>query len=89
MLLRSLRGPAAAAVCLLLTVEATGQNTALTIDDIYSYEGWLRFNGSPSAMITWAPDGDPWVNDNAASVAVQFELMAESGRDDGIRRAAF
>ena len=64
MLLRSLRGPAAAAVCLLLTVEATGQNTTLTVDDIYSYEGWLRFNGSPSAMITWAPDGDPWVNDN-------------------------
>ena len=64
MLQRSLRGAASAAVCLLLTIEATGQKSALTVEDIYSYEGWLRFNGHPSAPMNWAPAGDPWVSDH-------------------------
>ena len=39
------------------------QVTPLTVDDIYSYEGWTRFNGSQAATMAWVPDGDPWLND--------------------------
>ncbi len=39
------------------------QVTPLTIDDIYSYEGWTRFNGSQAATMAWVPAGDPWLND--------------------------
>ena len=35
----------------------------LTIDDIYGYEGWRRFNGSPEALMNWAPAVGPWLSD--------------------------
>ena len=35
----------------------------LTIDDIYGYEGWRRFNGSPDAPMSWAPAVGPWLSD--------------------------
>src|SRR6188768_396977 len=52
----------AAALCLAGSMTAA-QVTPLTIDDIYSYEGWTRFNGSQPAMMAWVPAGDPWLND--------------------------
>jgi len=52
----------AAALCLAGSMTAA-QVTPLTIDDIYSYEGWTRFNGSQAAMMAWVPAGDPWLND--------------------------
>ena len=52
----------AAALCLAGSMTAA-QVTPLTVDDIYSYEGWTRFNGSQAAMMTWVPAGDPWLND--------------------------
>ena len=39
------------------------QAKPLTVEDIYSYEGWTRFNGSQAAMMTWVPAGDPWLSD--------------------------
>jgi dipeptidyl-peptidase-4 len=35
----------------------------LTIEEIYSYEGWTRFNGSRAATMSWVPGGDPWLSD--------------------------
>ena len=52
----------AAALCLAGSMTAA-QVTPLTIDDIYSYEGWTRFNGSQAATMAWVPAGDPWLND--------------------------
>lgn len=39
------------------------QVTPLIIEDIYSYEGWTRYNGSQAATMGWVPAGDPWLND--------------------------
>ena len=52
----------AAALCLAGSMTAA-QVTPLTIEDIYSYEGWTRFNGSQAATMAWVPAGDPWLND--------------------------
>jgi dipeptidyl-peptidase-4 len=38
-------------------------STPLTIEDIYSFDGWRRFNGSQAASMTWVPDGTPWLSD--------------------------
>lgn len=64
MVLRSVRRPLLGVVlCLTVAVSAAAQTAALTIEDIYSYEGWRRFNGSEAAMMTWTPAGDPWLGD--------------------------
>lgn len=61
---RSVRRPLLGAVlCLTIAAAAAGQSTPLTIEDIYSDEGWRRFNGSRAAMMTWAPGGDPWLSE--------------------------
>lgn len=62
MVLRSLRGFAVGLGCLLLTVPAAAQKKPLTIAEIYSDEGWRRFNGSSAAMMGWIPDDGPWLN---------------------------
>ncbi|MEO5739231.1 MAG: S9 family peptidase [Vicinamibacterales bacterium] len=63
MVLRSLNRPLAAALLCLTAAAAGAQTKPLTIEEIYSYEGWKRFNGSQAAMMTWAPDGNPWLSD--------------------------
>jgi dipeptidyl-peptidase-4 len=63
MVLRSVRRPLAAAMLCLTAVAAGAQNTPLTVEEIYGYEGWRRLNGSQAAMMTWAPAGDPWLSD--------------------------
>jgi dipeptidyl-peptidase-4 len=40
----------------------TGQRP-LTLDDLYSFEGWTRFNGNPIATMSWVPDHGPWLDD--------------------------
>lgn len=60
---RSVFRPLAAAVFCLTAAAAGAQTKALTVDEIYSYEGWKRFNGSQAAMMTWVPAGDPWLSD--------------------------
>ena len=61
---RSVRRPLIGAVLWLsLATAAAGQNTPLTVEEIYSYDGWRRFNGSTAATMTWAPNGDPWLGD--------------------------
>ena len=52
-----------AVLWLIIAGAAAGQGTPLTVEDIYSYEGWRRFNGSQAATMTWAPNGDPWLSD--------------------------
>lgn len=52
-----------AVLWLIIAGAAAGQGTPLTVEDIYSYEGWRRFNGSRAATMTWAPNGDPWLSD--------------------------
>jgi hypothetical protein len=68
MLLRSVRRPLIAALLCMLSGAAGAQPkpltpNPLTIEEIYSYEGWKRFNGSHAATMTWAPAGDPWLSD--------------------------
>ena len=63
MLLRSVRRPLIAAVLCLISGSAGAQRKDLTVEEIYSYDGWRRFNGSPAASMTWAPGGDPWLGD--------------------------
>ena len=50
-------------LCLSCGAAVAAQTRSLTIEDIYSYDGWKRFNGSRAAMMSWAPHGDPWLND--------------------------
>ena len=52
----------AAVLCLAGTITAA-QVTPLSVEDIYGYDGWTRFNGSQAATMTWAPDGNPWLSD--------------------------
>ena len=42
---------------------SAAQQKPLTIADIYSYEGWSRFNGSPEATMSWALAVEPWLSD--------------------------
>ena len=60
---RSIQRMRVAAVLCVMAAAAAAQTTRLTIEDIYSYEGWTRLNGSRAAMMTWVSDGDPWLND--------------------------
>ena len=50
-------------LCLSCAAAVAAQTRSLTVEDIYSYDGWKRFNGSQAAMMSWAPHGDPWLND--------------------------
>ena len=63
MLLRSARRPLLAAVLCLTSASAGAQLTPLTVEEIHSYDGWKRFNGSEAATMTWAPAGGPWLDD--------------------------
>ena len=63
MVLRSVHRPLAAAVLCLTAAAAGAQTKPLTVEEIYGYEGWKRFNGSQAAMMTWVPGGDPWLSD--------------------------
>src|SRR5215210_4313866 len=36
---------------------------ALSIDDLYSYEGFVKFNGKAVAAMNWVPEGGPWLDD--------------------------
>jgi dipeptidyl-peptidase-4 len=49
----------------LMAAGAVAQTRPLSVEEIYSYEGWTRFNGSQAAMMTWVPSGDPWLSDTA------------------------
>ncbi|HKY23192.1 MAG TPA: DPP IV N-terminal domain-containing protein [Vicinamibacterales bacterium] len=60
------------ALALLLTFEVglkpygttvAARQKPLTVEDIYGYEGWQRFNGSPEANMRWAPEAGPWLSD--------------------------
>ena len=44
-------------------VPAAQSGAPLTVEDIYTYDGWKRFNGSQFATMSWAPAGDPWLSD--------------------------
>src|SRR5688572_10182807 len=63
MVLRSVYRPLTAAVLCLTAAAAGAQTKPLTVEEIYGYEGWKRFNGSQAAMMTWVPGGDPWLSD--------------------------
>ena len=61
---RSVGRPLVAAVlCLVAAAPAAAQSKPLTVEEIYSYEGSRRFNGSHAASMTWVPDGNPWLSD--------------------------
>ena len=67
---------------------AAAQTKPLTVEEIYSYEGWRRFNGSQAAMMTWVPAGDPWLSDthhlwpapSEADGSAQSEPQADAAR---------
>src|SRR5688572_27027990 len=61
---RSVGRPLVAAVlCFVAAAPAAAQSKPLTVEEIYSYEGSRRFNGSHAASMTWVPDGNPWLSD--------------------------
>ena len=96
MVLRSLHIFAAALACLVLTAAASGQHRPLTVAEIYSDEGWTRFNGSPAAPMRWVPEGGPWLNDaeylwpsdlsdsSAVSSSPWLRVDAASGKSRGL-----
>jgi dipeptidyl-peptidase-4 len=43
---------------------ATTSHAPLTIDDLYSYDGFSRFNGKAIAAMNWVPEGGPWIDDS-------------------------
>ncbi len=63
MLLRSVGRPLLAVLICLTSAAAGAQQKPLTVEEVYSYDGWKKFNGSQAATMTWAPDGDPWLSD--------------------------
>jgi dipeptidyl-peptidase 4 len=63
MVLRSLVRVLGAAMLCLTAASAAPQIRALSVEDIYSHDGWTRFNGSSAAVMNWAPAGDPWLSD--------------------------
>jgi dipeptidyl-peptidase-4 len=63
MLLRSVRRPLLAALICVTSAAAGAQQKPLTVEEVYSYDGWKKFNGSQAATMTWAPNGDPWLSD--------------------------
>lgn len=52
----------AVVLCLAGTM-TSAQVTPLSVEDIYSYDGWARFNGNQAATMAWVPGGDPWLSD--------------------------
>ncbi len=36
----------------------------LSIDDLYSYDGFTKFNGKAVAAMNWVPEGGPWIDDS-------------------------
>src|SRR5688572_858921 len=86
---RSVRRPLLGALLwLIIAAAAAGQGTALTVEQIYSYDGWRRFNGSQAATMTWAPNADPWLSDThhlwPAPSAVQLPDPSDAaGRIEG------
>jgi dipeptidyl-peptidase-4 len=64
MVLRSIvrRGLPLALICV-VAAGIAGQSKLLSIEELYSYEGWTKYNGSTSAPMTWVPDGGPWIDD--------------------------
>lgn len=84
MVLRSLgRSLIGAGLCLILGTGAAGQTTPLTLEAIYSYEGWRRFNGSQAAILAWAPAGDPWLSDTHHLWPFDSALDATAGLAQG------
>jgi len=63
MVLRSVERRLIAATLCLIAATAAAQPARLTLEEIYSYAGWTRFNGSRAATMNWVPDGDPWLSD--------------------------
>ncbi len=65
MVLRSVcrRGLLTALLGLLITSGISGQKKPLSVEELYSYEGWTRFNGSQWASMAWVPDDGPWLSD--------------------------
>ncbi len=57
------RGLLATLLCLLVTGTITGQRRPITVEELSSYDGWRRFNGSEWASMTWVPDDGPWLSD--------------------------
>jgi len=54
---------AAFLVLLMASASVATQSKRLTVGEIYSYEGWRRFNGNQAAAMTWTPDENPWLSD--------------------------
>ena len=64
MVLRSVQRPLCAALlCLVAAAPSVAQRKPLTVEDIYTYDGWRRFNGSTAAPMTWVPAGGPWLSE--------------------------
>src|SRR5829696_4469784 len=82
MLLRSVRRTLVTwVVSLMASAAVAAQAKPLTVEDIYSYEGWRRFNGSQAAAMTWAPDDNPWLSDTHH--LWPFDSAANSGPAQG------
>jgi dipeptidyl-peptidase-4 len=83
MVLRSVRRPLLAAVLCLASAAAAAQPKPLSVEEIYSHEGWRRFNGSQAATMTWAPAGDPWLSDThhlwPSSTVIPGSTPSEAG----------
>ena len=63
MVLRSVRRPLLSLILCVTAAAAGAQRHALTLEDIYSYDGWRRLNGSQAAMMSWVPPAGPWLDD--------------------------
>jgi dipeptidyl-peptidase 4 len=63
MVLRSVRRPLLSLILCVTAVAAGAQRHTLRLEDIYSYDGWRRLNGSQTAMMSWVPAAGPWLDD--------------------------
>src|SRR5215203_2280874 len=63
MVLRSVRRPLLSLTLCVTAAAAGAQRHTLTLEDIYSYDGWRRLNGSQAAMMSWVPAAGPWLDD--------------------------
>jgi dipeptidyl-peptidase-4 len=52
-----------ALVCVFIAADIAGQSKLLTVDELYSRDGWTKYNGSTAAPMTWVPDEGPWLDD--------------------------
>ena len=60
---RSVRRPLLSLILCVTAAAAGAQRHTLTLEDIYSYDGWRRLNGSQAAMMSWVPAAGPWLDD--------------------------